>query len=79
LTTKASSFGSTCELDEAFLKKIKKSGILEAVLKGAENKKIVFPKTKKRGRLGIDKLDDANYAGKKVLTTQGHFGLSNLI
>eukprot|EP01102_Stenamoeba_stenopodia_P016274 TRINITY_DN566_c1_g4_i1.p1 TRINITY_DN566_c1_g4~~TRINITY_DN566_c1_g4_i1.p1 ORF type:complete len:1163 (-),score=255.03 TRINITY_DN566_c1_g4_i1:273-3761(-) len=68
LTTKVSNFGSTCEFDDTFLKKVKKCGIIDAVLTGAQAKKLVFPKTKKKGRLAIEKLDDANYAGKKGAT-----------
>lgn len=67
LTLKASLFGSKCELEAGFLKKIDKSDIPAAItqyyrfdqqrkLKGKSG-------TKKKKLTGIAKLDDANFAG----------------
>lgn len=67
LSTKASSFGSKCEISEEFLKKVVKTGIVESVLAFAafkQSKELKKTDGKQRGRLtGIPKLDDANEAG----------------
>ena len=67
LTTKMSSFGSTCVLPEKFLKSIEKSDIIDHVLNWAKFKQTAELKkkggSKKSKLIGITKLDDANYAG----------------
>ena len=67
LTTKPTSFGSTCPLSDKFLKKIENSGIVDNILSWAKFKQTAELKKKggsKRSKLiGITKLDDANYAG----------------
>lgn len=67
LTSKPSSFGSTCVLSEKLLKKIDTSGIVDNILSWAKFKQDAELKKKggsKRSKLiGITKLDDANYAG----------------
>jgi DNA topoisomerase-2 len=72
LTTKQSKFGSTCEISEALMKKVLKSGIVETILEWARQKqKVDIAKhlkgaTKNTVRvLGIPKLEDANDAGTK--------------
>eukprot|EP00898_Chlorokybus_atmophyticus_P003597 jgi/Chlat1/4238/Chrsp27S04322 len=74
LTTKASSFGSSCPLTEEFLKKVLKCGVVEAVLSWATFKQSKELKktdgNKRSGRLtGIAKLDDANDAGGRNAET----------
>eukprot|EP00899_Mesostigma_viride_P024673 jgi/Mesvir1/5390/Mv15465-RA.1 len=67
LTTKASAFGSSCELSEEFIKKVLKCGVVESVVSWAtfkQSKELKKTDGTKRGRLtGIPKLDDANHAG----------------
>jgi DNA topoisomerase-2 len=70
LTTKPRTFGSGCELDAAFLKKVEKSGVVESVLafgkfrQGEKLRKAGAAGTSRRDKItGIPKLDDANYAG----------------
>ena len=67
LTTKQSSFGSTCTLTDKFLKNIEKSCVIDNVLNWAKFKQNAELKKKggsKRSKLtGIVKLDDANFAG----------------
>jgi len=67
LTTKASSFGSTCVISDKLTKSIEKSGIVDNVLNWAKFKQTAELKKKsgsKRNKiLGITKLDDANNAG----------------
>ena len=67
LTTKASSFGSKCEISEEFIKKVLKTGVVESVLAFAafkQSKELKKTDGAKRSRLtGIPKLDDANEAG----------------
>ncbi|KAM7262891.1 hypothetical protein ACFE04_000574 [Oxalis oulophora] len=69
LTIRQSSFGSKCELSEAFLKKVAKSGIVETLLEWANFKLSKDLKktdgTKKQGIRGIKKLEDANEAGTR--------------
>jgi DNA topoisomerase-2 len=67
LTTKASSFGSNCQVTEKIFKAIEKSTIIDNILNWAKAKQSVELKKKsgsKRSKLiGITKLDDANFAG----------------
>lgn len=67
LTTKKGKFGSKCELSEAFLKKVEKSGIVDKILamaKFREKEALGKKSGKKTVKLtGITKLDDANFAG----------------
>jgi DNA topoisomerase-2 len=67
LTTKASTFGSTCVLPEKMLKTIEKSSVIDNILNWAKYKQTAELKKKsgsKRSKLvGITKLDDANFAG----------------
>lgn len=69
LTTRASSFGSKCELSPEFLKKVAKCGVVENVLTWADfkqSKELKKNDGAKRQRItGIPKLDDANDAGGK--------------
>jgi len=73
LTLKPSSFGSTCNISQAALKKILKCGIVEVLVAVAQAKDkanllkhLNGGKEKKENRLlGIDKLEDANWAGTK--------------
>lgn len=74
LTTPHRSFGSKCELSDGFLKKVAASGIVESVVLGVEARQNAQLKRalgtggkKKRQLFGIDKLEDANWAG----TAQG--------
>ena len=67
LTTKASAFGSTAVLEDKFLKKMEKSGIIDNILSWAKFKQNAELKkkggSKKSKLVGITKLDDANFAG----------------
>jgi DNA topoisomerase-2 len=67
LTTKATQFGSKCEIPDKFMKQIEKSGIIDNILSWAKFKQTAELKKKsgaKRSKLlGISKLDDANMAG----------------
>lgn len=67
LTTKASAFGSTAVLEDKFLKKVEKSGIIDNILSWAKFKQNAELKkkggSKKSKLVGITKLDDANFAG----------------
>ena len=72
LTSKPSDFGSSFELSENFIKKVLKTNIVERCLRYAKtredekNLRKLNGKTKKTARLlGIEKLDDANWAGTK--------------
>ncbi|VFQ77766.1 unnamed protein product [Cuscuta campestris] len=68
LTLRQGSFGSSCELQTDFLKKVEKIGILEAVQSWADfQQKKALAKTdgKKTKRVIVEKLDDANDAGGK--------------
>jgi DNA topoisomerase-2 len=70
MTTKSSSFGSTCLLSDKFLKKIENSGVIDNILSWAKFKQTAELKKKGGGsksiKLLIPKLDDANYAGHKT-------------
>lgn len=67
LTTKVSALGSTCVLTEKMFKLIEKSDIVDHILNWAKFKQNAELKkksgAKKSKLLGINKLDDANFAG----------------
>lgn len=67
LTTKASNFGSVCNISEKMFKAIEKSGIIENILNWAKFKANAELKKKSGAKkskiIGITKLDDANNAG----------------
>lgn len=69
LTTKASAFGSKCEVSEELLKKVMKTGVVENIVQWAQfkqSKELKKTDGAKRSRLtGIVKLDDANEAGTR--------------
>ncbi|CAA20107.1 DNA topoisomerase II [Schizosaccharomyces pombe] len=69
LTTKVSAFGSQCTLSDKFLKAIKKSSVVEEVLKFATAKadqQLSKGDGGLRSRItGLTKLEDANKAGTK--------------
>ena len=70
LKTKPNDFGSKCELSDAFIKKILKTGIAEQVLLYAKLKEESMMKKKTDGKKtnnikGVPKLEDANWAGSK--------------
>ncbi|KAK6343214.1 DNA topoisomerase 2 [Orbilia blumenaviensis] len=68
LTTRATAFGSTCEISDAFLTKVVKSGIKEALSDTAQTKTdALLKKTdgSRRARIVNSKLVDANKAGTK--------------
>jgi DNA topoisomerase-2 len=69
MTSKVSEFGSRCKLDDAFFTKLSKGGIKDYVLRFANfkaQKSLKGKGGKKVDRLrGIEKLDDANFAGTK--------------
>lgn len=67
LTTNPSTFGSKCELDDKFIEKVAKCGIMDKAIElyeFKENKKLKTEDGKKTTKIhGIPKLDDANFAG----------------
>ena len=72
MTSHQKNFGSSCNLSEAFLKKIVKSPIVESVVlnvearQNAQLKRALGTGGKKKERLfDIPKLEDANWAGKR--------------
>ena len=70
LKTKTSEFGSKCNISDAFIKKVLKTGISEQVLLYAKLKEESMMKRKTDGKKvgnirGIPKLEDANWAGTK--------------
>jgi DNA topoisomerase-2 len=72
LTSKQSKFGSSCDISDALMKKVLKSGIVETILEWAKQKQKVDIAKHLRGGtknttrvLGIPKLEDANDAGTK--------------
>lgn len=69
LTTKVKNFGSSCSITQKFLDKVINTGIVEMVLKVAGAKEEAKLKRlgggKKKRVIGIEKLDDANMAGRK--------------
>jgi len=81
LTTKVSKFGTTYKIDELFMKKLVKSGLVEEVIRFAQYKEMSQLKTtdgkKAKSLMGIDDLDDAFWAGKpkskytRLIITEG--------
>lgn len=69
LTTKSNKFGSAYKIDDKFIKKISKSGIVNQVVllaKFKESSKLKKTDGKKQIKIkGIPKLEDANKAGSK--------------
>ncbi|CAG8462855.1 12168_t:CDS:10, partial [Ambispora leptoticha] len=68
LTTGQAKFGSTCELSDAFMKKILSSKVIENIASFLSRKdEAALKKTDghKKSKLNIPKLDDANDAGTK--------------
>ncbi|KAF3179211.1 DNA topoisomerase 2 [Orbilia oligospora] len=68
LTTRSNAFGSTCEISDAFLTKVVRSGIKEALSDTAQTKTdALLKKTdgSRRARIVNSKLVDANKAGTK--------------
>merc|ERR1719386_215954 len=72
MTSKQTNFGSKCEVTDAAINKVLKSGIVETVLHWAKAKESLDLKKKLKGAqtnvarvLGIPKLEDANDAGTK--------------
>ncbi|KAL4923578.1 DNA topoisomerase 2 [Aspergillus undulatus] len=68
LTTKSTQFGSKPTLDDAFLKKVANSGVLDSLKKFADHKADLMLKKSdggRRSRMNNPKLTDANKAGTK--------------
>lgn len=70
LTTRAASFGSKCDVSDAFLKRVQKNTavarLATAFVKSREHKQLANTDGKKKSRItGIPKLEDANDAGGK--------------
>lgn len=69
LTDKVSRFGSTCEIDEEFILKLSKTGVVDEVVTFAKLKALSALKKsdgKKVQKIkGMDKLDDALWAGTR--------------
>jgi DNA topoisomerase-2 len=68
LTTKISQFGSKCVLTEDFMKKIRKTEVVENILHFAQqkaDKELAKSDGNKRSRMSNPKLVDANLAGTK--------------
>ncbi|KAL4798336.1 DNA topoisomerase [Aspergillus venezuelensis] len=68
LTTKSTQFGSKPTLDDAFLKKVANSGVLDSLKKFADHKADLMLKKSdggRRTRMNNPKLTDANKAGTK--------------
>ena len=67
LSTPASMFGSTCELNDKFIEKVAKMGFMEMALKTTQQKEMATAKkqdgSKTKTVRGIPKLADANLAG----------------
>jgi DNA topoisomerase-2 len=67
LTTPVSKFGSKCELDDKFIDKVAKMGLMDLAINLSafkENKDLKKSDGKKKSTIrGIPKLDDANWAG----------------
>ncbi|RVX73300.1 DNA topoisomerase 2 [Exophiala mesophila] len=71
LTTKASAFGSKCQVSDEFMKKIAKTEVINNILHFAQQKADQILKKSdgsKRSRMNNPKLTDANKAG----TREGH-------
>ena len=83
LTTKPSSFGSKCQLSEKFLKEILSSGVIDSIVNVAKAKeeakmnKALTATGKKKAKIIVPKLEDANDAGTKnannctIILTEG--------
>lgn len=69
LKNKVVDFGSTCDLDNAFMNQLIKTGLVDVVIKNAQFKELTSLKStdgKKGTNLReIDKLDDAHWAGTR--------------
>ena len=68
LVTNPAAFGSTCVLPDDVIKKIAKTGLLDRVIELADlldNKKLAKTDGRKKSRITVPKLDDANKAGTK--------------
>jgi DNA topoisomerase-2 len=68
LTTPASKFGSKCELSDAFIKNLYKCGIVDKAVSLTDfhqDKKLTKTDGKKKNRIFVNKLNDANKAGTK--------------
>lgn len=68
LTTPASKFGSRCELSENFMKTLYKSGIVDKAVSLTDfhqDKKLTKTDGKKKNRIFVSKLNDANKAGTR--------------
>lgn len=67
LTTKVANFGTTCELDSAFIGKILKTKLIDIIVKYAELKEMSSLKTTDGKKVvslrDIQKLEDAHWAG----------------
>lgn len=67
LTTPQSKFGSKCEIDNKFIEKLAKMGLMETAISLSnfkENKDLKKTDGRKKNTIrGIPKLDDANWAG----------------
>lgn len=67
LTTPVSKFGSKCDIDDKFIDKLAKTGLMDVAIELStfkENKDLKKTDGKKKSTLrGIPKLDDANWAG----------------
>ncbi|KIW66149.1 hypothetical protein, variant [Phialophora macrospora] len=71
LTTKASQFGSKCQVSDEFMKKVAKTEVIENILHFAQQKADQILKKSdgsRRSRMNNPKLTDANKAG----TREGH-------
>ena len=69
LTSKPSTFGSKCKVDDKFMKKVIKCGVVDNIMAWAKMKQSAEMKRKDGGKktvhLNVPKLDDANLAGGK--------------
>eukprot|EP01047_Picozoa_sp_COSAG01_P028229 COSAG01_NODE_1890_length_8979_cov_5.337500_2_plen_1328_part_00 len=66
MTSKASTFGSKCAVDDKFIKKVLKCGVVENIMDWAKLKQSAELRRKdggKKANVNIPKLDDANHAG----------------
>ncbi|KAJ1920311.1 DNA topoisomerase 2 [Mycoemilia scoparia] len=68
LTLRQSAFGSKCEIDDAFIKKILNTNLSEYVMsfvRFKEEQQLKKTDGSKNNRVNVPKLEDANYAGGK--------------
>lgn len=66
MTSKPSTFGSKCDIDEKFIKKVIKCGVVDSIMAWAKMKESAQMKRQdggKKANVVIPKLDDANWAG----------------